>query len=166
MDGWISQAKQLRTDIDDSKRLATEVKKHSQEAQKLQAEVQDTANKVDLLNDEVIFNEALTADLEQAYKIQKKINVVEGTSLEDGLEIAIISLQEAREQLSIMQETRHTRLAGLFEEKILALTKLAEGAVTERWESCFEIDTAVPSLTIHSEPHGKPSFPNIMADRY
>ena len=162
MDGWISQAKLLRVDIDDSKRLAAQVKKHSQEAQRLQAEAQDAASKVDLLDGEVSFNEALTENLEQVYNIQKKIDIIEGTSLEAGLKTVLLSLQDAKAQLVITHKSQNTRLTGLIEEKITALTKLAEGAITERWESCFDIDTAFSSLTIHSRSYGRLNFPTVI----
>ena len=156
MDGWISQAKLLKTDIDDSKRLAVDIKNHNEEAQRLQSEVEDAASKVDLLNSELSFNKALTANLDQVYELQKKIKVVENASFEDGLEGPMTSLREATEQLSILRDVQDSRLTGLFEEKIGALTKLTESAAIDRWESCFEADITRSSLAIHSKPQGKP----------
>ena len=156
MDGWISQAQLLKTDIGDSKQLAADIKNHSKEAQRLQSEVKDAASKVDLLNDELSFNESLTRNLEQVYELQKNIKAVEDASFEDGLESPIRLLQVAREQLSVFRDVQDTRLNGLFEEKIGALAKLAEGAAIERWESCFETDAVGSSLTILSRSRGNP----------
>ena len=154
MDGWISQAKLLKTDIDDSKRLAADIKRHSKEAQRLQLEVKDAANKVDLLNDELSFNEALTTNLDRVYELQKEIKIVEDASFEDGLEGPVTTLRAAKEQLSVLRDAQDTRLTALFEEKIGALTKLTAGAVIERWESCFEVDIDRSSLAIRSKSQG------------
>ena len=155
IDGWISQAKQLRTDIDSSETLAQEVVGLAEEGHQLEAQVEDASGKLELLKGEVDFSEHLLGTLQQVYGIRTTLDTAQQAVLDNDLPVAIALLKKADRELSELQGCDNTRLAGLIRAKCADLHKTVADTLTEQWNILIHIDVEDPSVSIKDKAQGR-----------
>lgn len=79
VDEWITQARHLQEDIQRSKAVAREIVKEYEECRNLSSSVQDAKAKLELLQQETSFNQAVTLSLEDTWSLDRDLNEVEST---------------------------------------------------------------------------------------
>ncbi|KAL9118319.1 MAG: hypothetical protein Q9187_005137 [Circinaria calcarea] len=151
IDGWISQAKRLRHDIEDSQQLSHGIVAQADEGSQLQVVVDDAAAKVGLLNGEVAFNEALAGILQEIKELQSTLASVQGATVDYRLLDAVSLLQEAERQLASTRAGRNTRPAELLGKKIADLRVAVEKTLTDSWDSIIHIDATSSLISIQHE---------------
>jgi protein transport protein DSL1/ZW10 len=104
VDEWITQARHLQENIQRSKVVAREIVKEYEGGHNLLSRVQDARAKLDLLQQETLFNQAVTLSLEDTWSLDRDLNEAESI-LANG---RLVDLVADIEQLSI----RIQRLAG------------------------------------------------------
>jgi protein transport protein DSL1/ZW10 len=77
VDGWITQARCLQEDIQRSKVVAREIVKEYEEGHNLLSRVQDARAKLELLQQETLFNHAVTRSLEDTWSLDIDLNQAE-----------------------------------------------------------------------------------------
>ena len=155
IDGWVSQAKQLRADIDSSQKLAQEIVALADESHKLQEQVDDAAGKVDLLKGEVDFNEHLVGTLQQVHDLRHTLGNAQQAALANELPDAIAFLKKADRELSELQGCENTRLAGLIRAKVADLHQTVAETLTEQWNTLIPVDTERSMISIKKESHSR-----------
>lgn len=148
IDGWISQAKQLRLDIQESQEIAREIVEQAGQGELLEDRVNDAASKVGLLNGEVAFTKSLGATLEGVQAIQKTLALVQKAILADRLLEAVDLLGQVEGKLDSIHVPRSTRVAGVLGAKIADLRKDAVEKLTGYWKAYICVDAARSSIKI------------------
>ncbi|MCJ1281998.1 hypothetical protein MMC26_001321 [Xylographa opegraphella] len=158
IDGWVSQARQLRTDIDASQYLAQEVVSLANKGHELQSQAKDASSKVDLLKGEVIFNEALSSTLQQVHDLRHTLDTAQNAAIQDNSPDAIALLKKADRELSELHGCENTRLAGLVRGKVADLHKLVADTLTQQWNTLVHIDSDTSTISFHRKSNDYPSI--------
>ncbi|MCJ1377438.1 hypothetical protein MMC17_000533 [Xylographa soralifera] len=158
IDGWVSQARQLRTDIDASQYLAQEVVSLANKGHELQSQAEDAYGKVDLLKGEVIFNKTLSSTLQQVHDLRHTLDTAQNAAIQDNLPDAIALLKKADRELSELHGCENTRLAGLVRGKVAGLHKLVAETLTKQWNTLIHIDTNTSTISFHRKINDDPSI--------
>ena len=159
----MSQAKQLRDDIEDSQRLAEEITAEANHQEELQAQAEDAAAKVKLLKGEVIFNQALTDTLQQVHDIRHILETGHAALVSDGLKDAVGSLQEAESRLESLRECQNTRVFGLIRSQIADYREVVGARLIELWDAFVFVDAKASTVSIKKEIRGECHFRSILA---
>ncbi|KAL8991067.1 MAG: hypothetical protein Q9177_000428 [Variospora cf. flavescens] len=158
IDGWISQAKQLRNDIQTARRSAEEIVSKAKQDEELQQALHDAGSKLRLLEEEVAFNQTLTTILEQIRGIRRDIRQAHNLVSEADLSTATKFLLDIDTDLVSIQRGRNIKALAVVELESRELRQTVARALTQRWHNAIQID--VPSFTV-SIPHGVSSLSPI-----
>ena len=154
IDGWIVQAKQLRTDIEHSQQLASQIVARGNEGGNLESRVQDASAKLDLLNREVGFNGALEETLQRLLELRDTLGEGQGAMLDGDILEVVTLLQNTEHNLETLHVCRKTTIAELIRARIGELHAECQKAVTERWDSAIQLDSASSKISIHLKNDG------------
>ena len=150
----MSEARQLRNDIEDSKKLAEEIATEAQHQAELQTQVDDAAAKVELLQGEVLFNEALTDILQQIHDIRDTLDTGHAALVADNLKDAVASVQEAESRLESLRGCQNTRVFELVRIQIADYREVVGARLAELWDSLISVDVKASTVTIKEEISG------------
>ena len=163
IDGWVSQAKQLRNDIEDSQKLAEEITTEAKHQAELQTQVEDAAAKVELLKGEVIFKEVLAGTLQQIHEISHILETGHAALVAGKLKDAVASVQEAESRLESLRGCQNTRVFGLIRSQIADYREVVGARLTELWEAFISVDAKASTVAIKEEIPGRLRFWIILA---
>ena len=155
IDGWVSQAKQLRADIDSSQKLAQEIVTLADQSLGLQDQVDDATGKFDLLKGEIDFSEHLYSTLQHVHDLGHTLSNAQQAALANELPDAIAILKKADGELSELHGSENTRLAGLIRAKIADLHKSVADTLTEQWNTLVHVDAERSSVSIKRQSHSR-----------
>ncbi len=155
VDGWISQAKLLQADIEESRALAREIVRQSDEGNDLEDRVGDASSKVDLLKAEVIFNETLVKTIEQIQRIDQSLNSVQEAALGDRLVDAIEWLRKAQEEIGLLRSFENTTISTILKGKATELNKAITETIEECWNDLIQMDRSTGRISIKHEVQSK-----------
>ncbi|KZF24728.1 centromere/kinetochore protein Zw10 [Xylona heveae TC161] len=151
VDGWISQARQLRNDIDRSEAEAREIVKESENGRPLQGRHKDASSKVDFLKDEVYFSETLVATLQSLQRIQSTLDSVQEATFREDYPQSIELLEDGERQLSQSWASENTFAVELLSNRAVNLRKSLVQQVDQCWEELINVDKIRQSLCIVKE---------------
>lgn len=154
IDGWISQAKQLRVDIQKSQSIAQEIVEQARQGEHLEEEANDAASKVDLLNGEIAFNKSLGDLLEQLRAIQRTLDLVQRAALDDNLLEAVDLLAQIDEKLASLSVTTNTRISSVIGAKVSDIRSHVVRKLTDSWNSYIYVDSRKASIQIRQKMQG------------
>ncbi|ERF77181.1 hypothetical protein EPUS_06461 [Endocarpon pusillum Z07020] len=134
VDEWIAQASHLQEDIRHSKNIAREIVKEYEDGQNLSAKIQDAKAKVELLQKEIFFNQAVTSSLEDIWSLDRDLNKAEsilasGRPIELVAGIEQLSFRTERLADSNAKEINNSRVLRLREAVVESLTAAASSMV-------------------------------------
>ena len=155
INGWIAQAKQLRSDIDESQKHADETVSLATEGEALRNKTQDASGKIKLLKGEVAFNDSLLSTLQGIQTLKQNVDAAQEALLGARLLEAISLLKDSKSQLSNLQRRHASRAVDLISTKITGLENDVANTLTESWSSLILVDLSGPSLTVNEEIQGK-----------
>ena len=158
MDVWISQAKQLQVEIEESRALARDIVRQSDAGKTLDDQVADASSKVDLLKGEVIFNETLVKTLEHIQRIRGLLNSVQEAALGDRLVDAIEWLEKAQEDICLLRSFDNTTIATILKGKATELNKAIVETIEECWNDLIQMDRSTGRVTIKNEVQSRQSL--------
>ncbi|PWY86140.1 centromere/kinetochore protein Zw10 [Aspergillus heteromorphus CBS 117.55] len=147
-DGWISQAKQLHADIERSRVTAREIVEQHEKTNPLQLRVEDASAKVDLIETEIAFNQAVASALKEVQSLCGQLD--EGrTALDEGRIMPAIEILEATEQ-AITQSSHfsNTNVLHILLESVAGLRKDVMEAVRNRWNKQLNIDKTEGKMVV------------------
>ena len=156
IDGWITQAKQLRHDIDLAHDTSSRIVAGATEAERLVGCAEDAASKVALLEGEVAFTETLVLVFERIRGLGQVLDTVQRAILEDRTIDTPDMLIEAATQLEIIRHCCKTRVAGVLKSKLARLRAEVEGSLLHHWNMLVHVEIYPPKLKIQHEVQRKP----------
>ncbi len=151
IDGWISQAKHLQAEIEESRALARDIVRQSDAGNALEDNVNDASSKVDLLRAEVTFNEMLVKTLEQIQNIHHLLHSVQEAAVGDRLVEAIDQLERAQKEIGLLRSFDNTGIARILKGKVTELSNAITETIEDCWNGLVQIDQSSRRITIKHE---------------
>ncbi|KKZ65586.1 hypothetical protein EMCG_08575 [[Emmonsia] crescens] len=151
VDGWISQAKQLHEEIERSRSTAREIVRQHEKGQQLQSQATDASKKVELLENEIAFNEAVTRNLEDIRTIDYRISSVQRAIEQDDLETATDLFEEIEMLLKTTGLPSNTPVLRVLSGNVAGLRTTMVTTVRQKWNSFVKIDSKLGQMTVVSD---------------
>ena len=154
IDGWVSQAKQLRQDIDESERRSKDIVSFAAQGANLQETARDAANKVAFLEDEVAFNESITGTLKKVQELKETADTVQNALNNDQLAEATKLLKQAERQLGGLPEASGTRLVDVAKVRLDQLRAVLTETLTRYWHGLISVNAKEQRVIVHKDGEG------------
>lgn len=156
IDTWISRAKELQVDIQRSRDTAREIVAQAEAGKELKAKVLDSGNKVQLLEKEVSFNEALTGTLEHIRYASGVLNQAQDEAVKGRVQIALERLEQAEASIGGLQSVEGSKAVGILLKRAAALRDNLHDANLANWNQLVQVKLEDKSITIHGSREGVP----------
>lgn len=114
----------------------------------------DSANKVALLNGEVHFNNDLLALLEGLQAVQKSLDLVQRLTLDDRWLEAVELFNKAGQDLSSLSMSNSTRISGILEAKVADIRSHLVKKLSACWKAYITVDPAKFSIRLKQTVKG------------
>ena len=121
----------------------------------LQDQVDDASSKVGLLHGELAFNKSLEATLERVQAIQKSLDLVQRTLLDDRLLECVDLIRQVEEELDSISVPRSSRVAGTLGARATDLRDDVVEKLTRCWKAYVSVDSARSSIKISRNLSGR-----------
>ncbi|KAL4878499.1 hypothetical protein BJY04DRAFT_209193 [Aspergillus karnatakaensis] len=148
VDNWISQAKQLHTDLERSRLTAREIVKQHENTKPLQLKVEDASAKIDLVEREIVFNKAVTDTLEEVQSVCQQLDTTRTLYQDDQITAAIDSLEAIEKALDSDSCFKNTNVMGLLQENVATLRQEFVDFLHDRWVKALQLDHKQGKLTV------------------
>lgn len=133
VDGWISQARRLRADIERSRETARDIVAQHERTQPLQDKVKDASAKVQLITNELAFNEAVINVFEEVQKFSSHISKGHKAVEEEHIDDSITSLEAAEKFIESPNVMRYTNISSILRERVSFLRKSIVDLLLSCW---------------------------------
>ncbi|KAL3450658.1 hypothetical protein BJX65DRAFT_293878 [Aspergillus insuetus] len=140
VDEWISQAKQLHADLERSRLTAREIVKQHENTVPLQSNVEDAAAKVNLVEKEIIFNQAVTNTLEEVQSIYRQLDSTRAFCQNGRITNVVENLEAIEHAINQDSYFKHTNVKGLLLENVSSLRQDLVSLLHSRWNQHFKLD--------------------------
>jgi len=151
LDGWISQAKQLQHDIDESKFTATRILEEGAKSQALREKEQDAASKAELLRKELDFNETLIGALEQIQIATGLLDKAKNAEADNELVSAVRELGNAQRVTAQLDSLQNSRFGGLLSRRAAQIKEGLGARISKSWNALITSDHEGRRIAIQSE---------------
>lgn len=155
LDGWIAQAKQLQTDIEQSKAAAREIVNEAEAGKSLGAHHEDAFSKVELLKRELDYNVTLGDIIEQLQIATALLDAAQDLTSQRTLLEALKKLAEARGVTSQLDNFENARFAGLIQRREAQIRELLGAKIIECWNTLIKADASEGEVVINAELKGE-----------
>ncbi|KAL4921290.1 hypothetical protein BDW62DRAFT_175364 [Aspergillus aurantiobrunneus] len=155
IDDWISQAKQLHADLEQSRLTAREIVKQHEDSKPLQLKVEDTAAKVDLVEKEIVFNQSLTGTLEEVQGLCQQLDTIRTLCQDGQITAAIDNLEAIERAINLDSCFKNTNVMELLSEDIAATRGEVVDLLRGRWNKHLELDPKQGVLAISVDTLGE-----------
>lgn len=136
----MSQARQLRADIERSRETARNIVAQHERTQPLRARVQDAAAKVQLMKTELAFNEGVTHVLEEVQKFTAQISNGRKAVEVEQINESITSLEAAEQFIQSSELLRHSNAASLLQLRLSSLRNDIANMLLSCWNRQVQLD--------------------------
>ncbi|EED15255.1 conserved hypothetical protein [Talaromyces stipitatus ATCC 10500] len=157
VDGWMSQARQLRADIERSRETARNIVAEHERTLPLRARVTDAAAKVLLMNTELAFNEGVTHVLEEIQKFSAHISNGRKAVKEEQINESITSLEAAENSFKISNLSRYSNVEGLLKGRLSSL----RDSISNLLLSCWDRQVRLSKNALEIRPHYEKGQANL-----
>ncbi|KAL5362356.1 hypothetical protein BJX96DRAFT_177082 [Aspergillus floccosus] len=151
-DGWISQAKQLHADIERSRVTAREIVEQHGHTKPLQLKVEDAAAKVQLIETEIAFNQAVTDTLEEVQRLCQQLDAGRATLAEGKIMSAIDTLEETEKAVRSESLISNTNVSHVLLQNVSDLRREITDRLRNRWTEQLLVDKKNGTLTVSESP--------------
>ncbi|KAL8706461.1 MAG: hypothetical protein Q9201_000516 [Fulgogasparrea decipioides] len=152
IDGWILQAKQLRSDIETAQSASRDILAKAERNVALRQNVHDADSKLHLLEGEVAFNESLARTLEQIQSIRHRIGQIHGFLEQGNLSKAIDLVFQCGTDLRLLQNGRNIRAIAVLQLEVENLRQDIVLTLTQRWHEAIRFDAQTVTLPPDTRP--------------
>lgn len=165
IDTWISRAKELQVDIQRSRDTAREIVAQAQAGKELKAKVQDSGNKVALLEKEVNFNETLTGTLEHIRYASGVLYQAQDEAVKGRIPKALERLEQAESSIDGLQVVGGSKAVAILTKRAAELKESLQESTLACWNKFVDVRYDAKSITIHSRRDDLPeaTIDNIVA---
>lgn len=146
IDGWITQAKQVQAEIERSKQAAREIVQQAEANASLKERMVDATTKVGLLEQEVTFNESLTAILDDIRSTSTILNEVKDDIVGSNIITALKRLQTADAAVGRLEKVTSTKAYELLQRRLGTVKATLQQETATLSDQLVEVDGA--DLTI------------------
>lgn len=150
IDTWISRAKELQVDIQRSRETARQIVAEAEAGKELKAKVQDSGNKVALLEKEVSFNEALTGTLEHIRYASGVLRQAQDEAVKGRVQTALEKLEQAESSIGGLQGVEGSKSVGILNKRAESLRDNLKESTLAGWNSLVSASYEEKSITVHS----------------
>ncbi|PYH93754.1 hypothetical protein BO71DRAFT_380908 [Aspergillus ellipticus CBS 707.79] len=147
-DGWILQAKQLHADIERSRVTAREIVEQHEKTNPLQLRVEDASAKVDLIETEIAFNQAVASALKEVQGLCGQLDDGRAALGEGRIMPAIEVLEATKEAVKQNSHFANTNVLDILLDNISGLRKDIIEAVQNRWNMLLRIDKTEGKMVV------------------
>ena len=161
VDKWIARAKELQADILRSRQTAREIVAGAEAGAALHATIEDASNKVQLLENEVRFNETLTGTLELVQKASRALDRVQDAAVNGQVEKTLERLDIADVSVQAINSAYDSNAYGLLRRRADHLWKSLEDTATKCWDAIVHVDAEGRKLTVRPNSGNYASAPNV-----
>lgn len=149
IDTWISRAKELQVDIQRSRDTARQIVAQAEAGRELKAKVEDSGNKVQLLEKEVSFNETLTGTLEHIRFASGVLQQAQDEAVKGRIQAALEKLEQAEASIGGLQSVEGSKAVGILTKRAGALRDSLKEAALAGWNRLVDVSYDTKSITIH-----------------
>ncbi|OJD28127.1 hypothetical protein ACJ73_00475 [Blastomyces percursus] len=163
VDGWISQAKQLHEDIERSRSTAREIIRQHEIGQQLQSHVTDASKKVELLENEIAFNEAVVRNLQDIRTIDYRISSAQMAIDQDDLGTATGLFEEIEMLMKTIDLPSTTPILRVLSGNVAGLRTAIANFALQKWKSLVKIDSKLGQMTVvTNDPEPSSNLGNVL----
>ncbi|KAL4978014.1 hypothetical protein BDW66DRAFT_158397 [Aspergillus desertorum] len=148
IDAWISQAKQLHSDLERSRATAREIVKQHENTRPLQLRVDDAAAKVELVEREIVFNKAVTDTLAQVQALCQQLDAIRPLYQNGQVTPAIDKLEAVEHAINLDSCFKNTNVMALLADNATAMRQEIVEFLRGRWQRHLELDSRQGKLVI------------------
>lgn len=156
IDTWISRAKEIQVDIQRSRETARQIVAEAEAGKELKAKVQDSGNKVALLEKEVSFNEALTGTLEHIRFASGILNQAQDEAVKGRIQTALAKLEDAESSIGGLQGMEGSKSVSILTKRAETLRENLRDSAHSGWNSLVNVSYEGKSITVHSQKDDAP----------
>ncbi|KAL8954069.1 MAG: hypothetical protein Q9222_000126 [Ikaeria aurantiellina] len=156
IDGWISQAKQLRTDIHAAQESSHDISTKAKRGRELQQQEYDARSKHRLLEEELAFNRSLAAILEQIHMIRRRVSHIQNLLDQNDLQSAIEASRQIEKDFVTFQDDGSVRAVALLQHESNDLRQAIVRTLSQQWHSLFSESIEGSALSLPEDKHCKP----------
>lgn len=151
IDTWIARAKELQADILRSRETARQIVAEAEAGKELKAKVQDSGNKVALLEKEVSFNEALTGTLEHIRHASRILAQAQDEAVKGRVQTALEKLELAESSIGGLQAVEGSKSHSILTKKAEILRESLKELTLTGWNSLVSTSFEKRHITVHSQ---------------
>jgi centromere/kinetochore protein ZW10 len=151
IDTWITRARELQAAILRSRDAAREIVKEAEAGEKLKADVDDKRNKVQLLEKEVGFNEALTGTLEHVRYANGLLQRAQEEAVHANVERALSRLEDAEASIAGLDGVNGSQAVTVLQQKAAQLREGLAETSTECWNALVHLNAEERMMTIQRQ---------------
>ncbi|OJJ53213.1 hypothetical protein ASPSYDRAFT_163352 [Aspergillus sydowii CBS 593.65] len=148
IDDWISQAKQLHADLERSRLTAREIVKQHENTKPLQLKVEDAAAKVDLVEKEIVFNQAVTDTLVEVQNLCQRLGATRVLCQNGQITAAIDNLETIERSINLDSCFKHANVTSLLSETLAEMRREIVDLLYSRWNRLLELDQKQGTLSV------------------
>lgn len=117
----------------------------------MKGQVNDAASKVELLKEELAFNETLARTLCIIRGLRQTIILIEEAVGNDDLMVAERLLKEVEDELAKVRASQNPKVAGVLQAKIADLRYTLVDSLTDCWKSLVHVDPIDLNISIKDQ---------------
>lgn len=156
IDTWIARAKELQVDILRSRETARQIVAEAEAGKELKAKVQDSGNKVALLEKEVSFNEALTGTLEHIRHASRILAQAQDEAVKGRVQPALEKLELAESSIRGLQAVEGSKSHSILTKKAETLRESLKELTLSGWNSLVNASYEGKTIAVHSRKDDSP----------
>lgn len=156
IDTWIARAKELQVDILRSRETARQIVAEAEAGKELKAKVQDSGNKVALLEKEVSFNEALTGTLEHIRHASRILVQAQDEAVKGRVQPALEKLELAESSIGGLQAVEGSKSHSILTKKAETLRESLKELTLSGWNSLVNASYEEKTIAVHSRKDDSP----------
>jgi len=156
IDTWISRAKELQVDIQRSRETARQIVAEAEAGKELKAKVQDSGNKVALLEKEVSFNEGLTATLEHIRYASSVLTQAQDEAVKGRIQTALEKLEQAESSIGGLQDIEGSNSVNILTKRAETLRENLKDSTLVGWNGLVSASYEDKSITVYSHKDDAP----------
>jgi centromere/kinetochore protein ZW10 len=163
VDTWIAQARQLQTDVTNTKSSAQSIVELHKSTQDAAETVRDKQSSIALLRKEVAFNEALEGQLEALAVAAGLVDSSRGLLAENDLRGAVDKLAQAdKVRLGIEREGQGARVVNVLKRRSENVRGEVAEAVRLRWGQLVKVDSGKKTVLVTKEEGDGPTLEEVV----
>jgi centromere/kinetochore protein ZW10 len=147
-DEWIVQAKQLHADIERSRVTAREIVEQHEQTDPIRSKVEDASAKVELIETEIAFNQAVAGTLEVVQRLCQQLEASRASLASGNITAAIEQLEAIQAALGDNTFFVNTNVMSILTIEGSRLRQEIEEAVCLRWSQQLNVDRQKSELRI------------------